>query len=86
MPKYKFKIEKEKLPDEEINQRKDFKRLKHRYQKATTPLYRFRLDKFKNRRIFIAILLILLLMWLLTMDEENNGEQNKQQDSIELIE
>lgn len=61
-PKYIINNKPENLTEEEINSTKDFKKLAYRYQKATTPLY-----KYKYRRVFMFVLLIVLIIWVLIL-------------------
>lgn len=69
-PKYIIDTKPDQLTDEEIKSTKDFKKLTYRYQKATTPLYRTPLYKYKYRRIFLALLLIGLIIWVLFLMTE----------------
>jgi len=70
-----FNIDKPDLPDEQINKHKDFKKLMHKYQTATKPLYKTPLYRYKNKRVFIIILLILLIMFIIIEVMEKKGEQ-----------
>lgn len=69
-PKYIIDTKPDQLTDEEIKSTKDFKKLTYRYQKATTPLYKTPLYKYKYRRVFLAILLIGLIIWVLILMTE----------------
>ena len=69
-PKYIIDNKPEQLTDEEIKSTKDFKKLSFRYQKATTPLYKTPLYKYKYRKIFLAILLIALIIWVIVLMTE----------------
>ena len=69
--KIKYKVNKVNLSDTEINQHKDFRKLMTNYQKATTPLAKTPLYKYKNKNIFLVILIILLLLWLLFSEAIN---------------
>lgn len=69
-PKYIIDNKPDDLTDEEINSTKDFKKLTYRYQKATNPLYKTPLYKYKYRKIFMAILLIALIIWVLILMTE----------------
>jgi len=66
-PKYIIDTNPELLTDEEIKSTKDFNKLTYRYQKATTPLYRTPLYKYKHRKVFLAVLLIALVVWVLIL-------------------
>jgi hypothetical protein len=66
-PKYIINNKPENLTEEEINSTKDFKKLTYRYQKATTPLYKTPLYKYKYRRVFMFVLLIVLIIWVLIL-------------------
>lgn len=66
-PKYIINNKPENLTEEEINSTKDFKKLAYRYQKATTPLYKTPLYKYKYRRVFMFVLLIVLIIWVLIL-------------------
>lgn len=65
MPRYKFHIEKEALPEEEIQETRDFRKLVFRYQKSTRPLFRYPLFRYRNRRFWMGLFLILLVMYLI---------------------
>lgn len=65
MPRYKFHIEKETLPEEEIQETKDFRKLVYRYQKGTRPLFRFPLFRYRNRRFWMGLFLVLLIAYLI---------------------
>ena len=69
-PKYIIDNKPEQLTDEEIKSTKDFKKLSFRYQKATTPLYKTPLYKYKYRKIFLAVLLIALIIWVIVLMTE----------------
>ncbi len=69
-PKYIIDNKPDELTDEEIKSTKDFKKLTYRYQKATTPLYRTPLYKYKYRKVFLAILLIALVIWVIIIMSE----------------
>lgn len=69
-PKYIIDNKPDQLTDEEIKSTKDFKKLTYRYQKATTPLFRTPLYKYKYRRIFLAILLAALIIWVIILMTE----------------
>jgi hypothetical protein len=69
-PKYIIDTQPDQLTDEEIKSTKDFKKLTYRYQKATTPLYKTPLYKYKYRKVFMAVLLIALIIWLLIIFSE----------------
>ena len=64
-PKYLIDTTPDKLSEEEVKSTKDYHKLVYRYQKATTPLYKTPLYKYKNRRIFMGILLIIMVIWVL---------------------
>lgn len=66
-PKYIIDKKPAEITDEEIKSTKDFKKLTYRYQKATTPLYKTPLYKYKYRRVFMAVLLIILVIWVLIL-------------------
>lgn len=66
-PKYIVDTKPDQLTDEEIKSTKDFKKLTYRYEKATTPLYKTPLYKYKYRKVFMAVLLIALIIWVLMM-------------------
>jgi len=66
MTRYKIHIDPNVPGDEQIDKRKDFKKLLYNYQKATKPLYRSPLNLYKNRKIFLAVLIIIALVWILT--------------------
>ena len=68
--KYSIDTKPDQLTDEEIKSTKDFKKLTYRYQKATKPLFRTPLYKYKYRRIFWAILLIALIIWVIILMTE----------------
>lgn len=76
MTNFKFNIDKQDLPDEQINKHKDFKKLMYNYQHATKPLYKTPL--YKNRKVFIVILLILLLTIVIMefVDSEKEKPEN----------
>lgn len=69
-PKYIIDTKPDQITDEEIKSTKDFKKLTYRYQKATTPLYKTPLYKYKYRKVFLAILLIGLIIWVLILMTE----------------
>lgn len=69
-PKYIIDNKPDQLTDEEIKSTKDFKKLTYRYQKATTPLYKTPLYKYKYRKVFLAILLIALIIWVIILMTE----------------
>ena len=69
-PKYIIDSKPDQLTDEEIKSTKDFKKLTFRYQKATTPLYKTPLYKYKYRKIFLAVLLIGLIIWVIVLMTE----------------
>ena len=66
-PKYIIDTKPDQLTDEEIKSTKDFKKLTYRYQKATTPLYKTPLYKYKHRRVFMFVLLIIMVIWVLIL-------------------
>lgn len=66
-PKYIIDTKPDQLTDEEIKSTKDFKKLTYRYEKATTPLYKTPLYKYKYRRVFMGVLLIALVIWVLIL-------------------
>ena len=69
-PKYIIDNKPDQLTDEEIKSTKDFKKLTYRYQKATTPLYKTPLYKYKYRKVFLAVLLIALIIWVIILMAE----------------
>ncbi len=69
-PKYIIDRKPDQLTDEEIKSTKDFKKLTYRYQKATTPLYKTPLYKYKYRKVFMYLLIIALVIWLLILFTE----------------
>ena len=69
-PKYIIDNKPDQLTDEEIKSTKDFKKLTYRYQKATAPLYKTPLYKYKYRKVFLAILLIALIIWVIFLMTE----------------
>ncbi len=76
MAAYKFHIKKTEVSDAEINQTKDFKRLKHSYDNAVKPMFKIRLFDRRNKGIWIALTLIFLVIFLLTEDA-NQTEAHK---------
>ena len=75
--KIKYKLRKTNLSDSDILKYKDFGKLMTNYQKATRPLTKFPLYKYKNRNIFLVVLIILLLLWLLFNEaNEQDSEEN----------
>jgi hypothetical protein len=66
-PKYIIDTKPDQLTDEEIKSTKDFKKLTYRYEKATTPLYKTPLYKYKYRRVFMFVLLIIMVIWVLIL-------------------
>ncbi len=66
-PKYIIDNQPDELTDEEIKSTKDFKKLTYNYEKATTPLHRTPLYKYKYRRVFMFVLLIILVIWVLIL-------------------
>ena len=66
-PKYIIDHQPDQLTEEEIKSTRDFKKLTYRYQKATTPLYKTPLYKYRYRRVFMAVLLIVLIVWVLIL-------------------
>lgn len=69
-PKYIIDTKPDQLSDEEIRATKDFKKLTYRYEKATTPLFKTPIYKYKYRRVFMAILLIALIIWVIILMTE----------------
>ena len=69
-PKYIIDTRPDTLTEEEIKSTKDFKKLTYRYQKATTPLHKTPVYKFKYRKVFMAILLVAIIIWLLILFSE----------------
>jgi hypothetical protein len=69
-PKYIIDNKPDLLTDEEIKSTKDFKKLTYQYQKATTPLYKTPLYRYKYRRVFMAVLLIILVIWAIILMTE----------------
>jgi hypothetical protein len=61
--KMKYETDTIKLSDQQIDKHKNFKRLIHEYQIATTPLYKTPL--YKNKRAFLVILLLILLVYII---------------------
>ncbi|OFX61300.1 MAG: hypothetical protein A2046_15670 [Bacteroidetes bacterium GWA2_30_7] len=86
MNTHRIKIEKENITSGEINKYKNFKRLVANYNNVTQPIARKRLNKIRNRRIFMAILLIIFILWLLFSDvfkeEKNIQEKNKTEQQL----
>ncbi len=70
MTNYKFDISNNKPSEEEIEKKKDFKRLKHRYSEVTKPQHKTKLYKYKNRRVFLALMLILVVLFLIVLSEQ----------------
>ena len=56
------------------------------YQKATKPLTKTPLYKYKNRKMFLAILIILLILWILFSDTFNHDADKLNEDNIEQTE
>ena len=69
-----FKSGNSQLPDEQIAKHKNFGKLMHEYQKATTPLYKTPLHK--NRNVFLVVLLILLIIFLVIESLEKEEKDN----------
>lgn len=65
--KYNIDSQPDKLTDEEIKSTKDFKKLTYNYQKATTPLFKTPLYKYKYRKVFLYIIIISLIIWLVIL-------------------
>ena len=53
------------LPDDEVKRYRDFSRVPTRYGEVSHGFRKRRLQKFKNRYWFLAVLLVLLLMIML---------------------
>ncbi len=69
-PKYIVDTKPDQLSDEEIRATKNFKKITYRYEKATTPLYKTPLYKYKYRKVFMALLLIALVIWVILLMAE----------------
>jgi hypothetical protein len=69
-PNLKFFTNDNNLSDGQIDKHKDFTKLMHEYQKATTPLYKTPL--YKNKKVFLVVLLIILAIVLIieSMEEK----------------
>ena len=61
--RYRIKVGNTGVPDEVINNHKDFRALITDYQKVTK---RPRQPLYKNPKVFLALVLIALLAWLLS--------------------
>lgn len=72
MSQYKIHIKNTK--DTEINQYKDFSKLKDRYQVATNPLYRTPLYLWRNRKLVIGILVIAVILGLVIYESSKEPE------------
>lgn len=81
--KIRYKVNKIKVTDNEINKHKDFGKLIANYQKATRPITKSHLYKYKNRNIFMVILIILLLLWLLFYEANKEEQEMNEKDKIE---
>ena len=62
------------LSDEQIEKHKNFNKLMHEYQTATTPLYKTPL--YKNKKVFLAVLLILVILFLVIESIEKQEKNN----------
>ena len=65
MTKFKIHIDPKIPADDQIEKRKDFRKLLYNYQNATRPLYKSPLNLYKNRKVFLAVLIILALTWII---------------------
>ena len=67
MAKLQLDDEVPELPDDEIKKHRDFTRVQTRYQLVSHGLRNRRLNRFKNKYWFLAVLMLLLmLVFLLT--------------------
>jgi hypothetical protein len=77
----KFETDNVHLSDVQINKHKNFNKLMHEYQTATTPLYKTPL--YKNKKVFLVVLLIVLVLYLIVesvvKEEKKDTPQNIEQ-------
>jgi hypothetical protein len=67
-----FKIaDDHKITDNEINNSKDFKKLKHKYNDAVKPLYKTQIYERKNKKLFISVFLIIIIVSLIILTHSN---------------
>ena len=84
MARYKFHIKTQEISDVEINQTKDFKRLRHSYDNAVKPMFKIRLFDKRNQRFWISIMLIFVVIFLISEEYNKPKAEKIQYHNIEL--